>query len=125
MVNKKAYLRTLEAVLAVIITLGFLIFILPQRGPVEKRTVDYDLMPTLEKDNLFRECVLSGNSSCINSTISNNLPSRYDYVFTLTNNPNLAATNLPQKTVLVESIFIGGNSTQQLNKVMRLYYWLK
>jgi hypothetical protein len=121
--GKQAYLRTLEAIIAVFITFLFLIYISPERSISAAREENLYIMPVLAKNLAFRNCVLSQNVSCINSTIDDNLPNQYNYLFNLSSDPNLAVSGLPTKRVFADSAFVTGNSTQHKPLIVRLYYW--
>ncbi len=73
MVNKKGYLRTIEAIIAILLVFGFLVTVLPKTGDVgakEAHTVPVDLditanafLEELERNEVFRACVLNDDAA--------------------------------------------------------------
>lgn len=126
--NKKAYMRTFEAVLAVITGFLFITFIVSSRSPTEIFKEKIDMMSLLKDNPEFRQCALSSNLSCLNSTLQLHYPDfvkAYSYEFNVTTNPRSAPPEMPAKDIYLESVFITGNSTFSYPRVVRLYYWTK
>lgn len=124
MVNgKQAYLRTLEAVIAIFITFLFLLYIAPERSVSAAMEENLYVMPVLAKNLAFRNCVLIQNVSCINSTIDDNLPNQYNFLFNLSSDSTVAVRGLPAKRVFADAAYIVGNSTLYKPLIVRLYYW--
>lgn len=107
MVNKKGYLRTLEAVVAVLIIFGFMLFIFPKteriegQMPLELERMANAMLEEIENNDQFRKCVLAdpndvdaiqdsaGNfmsgPKCVNGFIQVSMPplSFWTYAFTI------------------------------------------
>lgn len=120
--GKKAYLRTLEAIIAVFITFFFLIYIMPTRTVSTSNEENLYILDELAKNLAFKNCVLTQDVSCINLTIDESLPNQYNFMFNLSSDPNVAIS-LPAKRIFADSAFISGNSTQYKPVIIRLYYW--
>ena len=126
--DKKAYMRTLEAVIAVITGFLFVTFIITSRSPTDTFRENIDLMSILKDNPDFRQCALSSNLSCLNSTLALHYPdfaNAYGYEFNVTTSPRSAPPEMPAKDIYLESVFITGNSTFSYPRVVRLYYWVK
>ena len=126
--NKKAYMRTLEAVIAMVISFIFITFIVTNKTSAEIVQPNINLLEILEQNPLFRNCVMSENYPCLNSTLLMHYPDfteLYGYRFNITTDPNTAVSDLPEKEVRLESLFIAGNDTYLYPRVVRLYYWIK
>ena len=123
---KKAFLKTFEVLIAIVLTLIFIILLVPREDISEPRGNKIEIMNKLEKYPEFRAGVIE-NTGCFNrssgniisDTIDNYLSSRYDYYLCIDD----AAENLPDKRVYVDSVFITGNITNFQHKIVRLYYW--
>jgi hypothetical protein len=125
--NKKAFVKTLEALLAIIITSIFMLGVFPkQQANLAFEEVSY--LAKLEKNSDFR-IFAGGNDGCFNSTpkasinvlIESYLPARYDYIFC----SNAKAQQVPQGKLYADTLFFTGNITQTNYKILRLYYWVK
>ena len=124
MVSKKAFLRTLEAILAISISFIFLSIILPTANPATASLKNENILEGLAQDQAFRACVIAENRTCINQTLDGYLQI-YSYTVNISKTPNGRANNLPARQVFSESLLIAGNSTLYDPKVIRIYYWDK
>lgn len=126
--NKKAYVKTLEAVIALVLSFMFITFFVPVRSQTEERQPDLDLVNILEQNPTFRRCVIIENYSCLNATFEEYYPNvalDYDYKFNISKNPRTSGVELPTANVHTESLMIAGNDTYLYPRTVRLYYWLK
>ncbi len=149
--NKKGFIRTLEAVIAIILILGFIFWITPKVVEFEEKVPenvanakDFILNQILSEKE-YSECVLfasegecesvlsdSSEGSCkdiiINELIEDNIPHGYSYHCEICSSSG-SCTNLPEpdktlkKSVYTGSIFVYGSSTNY--KVFRIYIWEK
>jgi len=151
MVNKKGYIRTLEAVIAIILILIFIFSVLPKKQTEELKTPrEIDLtsdriLNEVQNNEEFRGCVIANLETpgqtaedCINGfIISNNLiPQTLDYkvkvcdtsitgpnAYNFCGEPNLIGAE--DKTVYVKSIILSGTLTELKTKRVKLYIWRK
>ena len=123
--DKKAIFKTLEAFIAVFITLIFLIVFIPQIRERSEPQTPQNVLATLRDNDEFRNCVVQKNETCINQTIDKALLDTYDFKFNLSNDPNAVVSGLPEKRVYANSLFIAGNATNATSTVVRLYFWAK
>jgi hypothetical protein len=124
---KKAFLKTFEALIAIVLTLIFVMLLVPKESISEPRGNKIEIMNELEKYPDFVSGTIE-NTGCFNRTSGNvlsnltdkYLSSRYSYYMCI----DAAAENLPNKRIYVDSIFITGNITNYQHKTARLYYWI-
>jgi len=120
--NKKAYLRTIEVVIAVIITFAFVYFVFPRSQTPEEK-VNLDVLKVLENNPGFRNCLMSDDYNCTASYLKDYVPKNYDFVFDISENPEIMRVNLPEKNINTETIYIAGNITLYSPKFLKIYYW--
>lgn len=124
--RKRAGYRTLEAVIAITTIFGFLILFLQQQRSLTAEDVPAEVLAPLLYDEQFRNCAIQKNSSCINTTINDNLEDKYDFLFNLSTNPNAVVSGLPQqKRVFANSLYVAGNLTNSSATIVRLFFWTK
>src|SRR3989344_7066747 len=127
MVKKKAYIKTVEIIIAIVLTTIFILVILPkgaERFGTERPT--YLTKPESHPD--FRSFA-AANSGCFNSSqspiltslIERYLPRQYDYTLCI----GTRATSLPDKDIQIDSVFFAGNISQTNFRTIRLYYWTR
>ena len=122
---KKAYMKTIEILLVVVLTTIFLVLIIPGRESLS-RSKHSSYLINLEKNDDFRNFV-TNNNACFNSTPANTatalieryLPQEFDY--TLCTGPKIES--VPEKDVYIDLLVIVGNYTYTNFKTIRLYYW--
>jgi competence protein ComGC len=122
---KKAYMKTIEMLLVMVISTIFLLLILPKQNYRESMQKESYLIH-LEKDETFRDFV-TGNIGCYNSTPKNtitvlvekHIPKEFDYTICIDKTPR----TLPIKDIFIDSLVIAGNYSQTEFKTIRLYYW--
>ncbi len=121
MVNKKAYLRTIEVVIAVLATFMFVVYVMPTYVTGETPAESVDLLISIA-DNI-RDCQ---NISCVDSAVSSFDPvfvKRYDYIINISSDPNAIVSGLPRKDIYIDSVYIAGNISNYDPKIIKLYYW--
>ena len=120
MVNKKAFMRTLEVAIAAVITFIFVIYLIPdfnQKNPDNS----IDILSSLKSNPDFIRCSLSKDQPCVEGFIRSNLPARYDFKVLLTSDPKKAVDDLPTVQVYVDSLFLSGDP----NVIIKVYYWIR
>lgn len=128
MVDKSGYLKTLEALIAIILTFLFLIFIIPNSLEGSKQENQKTMQNLLTYEGFRNElinltgCVNTTSNNTLSGMISQNLGANYEYHLCKDQKPQ----NLPRKEVFAESLFFTGNITDYYDsKIIRLYYWNK
>jgi len=118
--NKKAFTKTLEVILAIALTFLFITFIIKPYVPkIQEAAADY--LSELSDDPVFRNCVLAEDAACINSSLRTTIPTKYIYTFSI----NITNATLPKdRDIFVNSLFVAANLTYYQPKTLWLYYWL-
>jgi hypothetical protein len=122
---KKAFMKTVEILLAIVLTTFFVLMLMPQESSMhESKKTSYLIY--LESDPAFRELAAT-NDACFDSgsevdwIIRQYLPQNYDYVFCA----GTSTGNLPHRSVYVDTLFFAGETSDVSFKTLRLYYWQK
>ena len=126
MVNRKAYLRTLEVVFAILLTMSVLVFVFSgSKVPSDGVFSNIDVLGNLEFNPEFRGCVVDGNQSCVVGMVNNSLPALYRSSFSVavTDDINYIPEDLPDKRVYANSVFIVGDVYNYSPKIVKLFYW--
>ncbi|RMF54376.1 hypothetical protein D6745_05430 [Candidatus Woesearchaeota archaeon] len=129
--DKNGFVRTLEAILALLITLLFVIFVVPSKSAPSYEEKGVEVLKPLEQDSDFRNYVIGLDNNCVrrsdgiplNDKINKYLPPVYDYVVCVSYKGDLASLNLPEKHVFVDSLLVSANLSVYDPKIIRLYYW--
>jgi len=125
--KKKAYLKTLEAVFALVLTFLFIMFVVPPRMVVAPKEPSIDFVGLLGQNPDFRNCIVAENYPCLHTAIDSLYPElnkTYEYRLNISSDPN-SVIDLPQKEVYVDSVFIAGNVSYFNPKILRIYYWAR
>ena len=123
--NKKGYLRTLEAMFAVLLTFSVVAVIMGTPKPFSNFQ-DVEVLSELMHDENFRNNIINLTDSCQDkgsNTLLVNMTENFleNYNFTICNG---VKPTLPLVDVHVDSAFITGNITNYLdNGQIRLFYW--
>lgn len=120
-VQKKGYLRTVEAVIAFLLTFALMLIVQTQNS-AEVRFDKIAVLSALEQKDSFRACVMNDNATCAYDEIRFVLPREYSFNVTISIDPYMAP-NLPIKNIYSDHIWIAGNSTKYSPRIVRLYYW--
>ena len=126
--KKKAWLKTIEVVLAAIITTIFMLYIMPQFTGSENREKNLLVLKDMKTDDNFRGYVLANNGciykdegTVLNTVVENHLSEVYNYVICI-NDKYLDHTG---ERLFVETYYVGANITIFRPKTVRLYYWIE
>jgi len=143
--NKKGFIHTLEATIAVIIILSLIIILTPVKEkelqtPNRIEQSFSTIFSEISVNYTFRDCLLSINSfgnlkditePCIGSTnifpfIEKNIPYGYNYLAEICNTATTCTSNLyntlpVDQSVYAESTFIASDPA----RIFRIYFWEK
>ncbi len=122
--NRKGFMKILEASAALLLTFLVITFVLPKTVTVTKPN-PMSVLGVLEQDKEFRACVVAGNFTCTEYFIAEYLGPKYSFAVDISENINTLRTNLPEKDVYVDSIYISGNITSYAPRMVKVYYWEK
>ena len=133
MVNKKGYIKTLEAVIAVIIVIMVSYVLIAQRieQKPEPPLVVQDAMrfinEELQFDEIIREGIVGGTGGVkddIASIITENKPRNYDFICAICSDSSRCYIDTPfQRSVYVSDVFIASSKEEQNPKVVRIWFW--
>lgn len=123
--KKKAMLKTVEALIAIVLTLIFIVLVFSRapEGGIQKE--DIDMLKMLHVLDEFRNCAAANNLPCINNHINDSMPKKYDFYVDMSPDPSGQPLGLPEKHIYRESLIIAGNTTHYNPNIIRLYYWIK
>ncbi|HLD89105.1 MAG TPA: hypothetical protein VI894_02765 [Candidatus Nanoarchaeia archaeon] len=124
-IDKKAFMKVIEVGIAIVLTYLFLILITPKQVPASSRQQVSESLSVLQQSVEFRNCVITEDSRCINESISRFLRASFDFRYSISDNPNYALQELPQKIIFVDSIFISGSTTNYKPRIFKVYYWTR
>ena len=131
--DKKAYIRTVEAIIAIIILL-MVVFFLIQERPEQKPDVPNRvegaqnfILNELSYNETSRECIVNNplceNSIVFTSIVDENIPFGYNYSIKICDTTNCVVPTPIDKNVYVSDIVIGSTIENQNPKIIRLWIW--
>ncbi len=128
MVNKKGFIKTLEAIVAIIILIVFIsVFI--RRDEIikkddEKSIVASSLLSEIQDNDILRGCVLIKDKNCIDNYLNESITNRYYYNFSICDlGGSCLVPSLPKTDVYVKSIVVSSNLTTKESRIIRVYLW--
>lgn len=139
MVNKKAYIRTLEAIIAIVLLL-FATYALtpkeianPKATPyVIKSAQDYVITEVMNNDTLRGYIInYDTDTDTVNKSlkgmIENRLPAGYDYRIAVCVDPSCISLPELQTSVYTQDVLIAGQTTakQSVLRLVRFWFWSK
>lgn len=128
-INKRGYIRTLEAVAAILIIYIFTTSII-SRNVIKEASVPKDIELTqksilneIESSPYYRNCVLSNNLNCVDNLLKITINNRYGYNFSLCSNNICKIPSTPEKEVYLRSLIISANLTNYNTTSVNIYIW--
>ena len=70
------------------------------------------------RDEEFRECVFTENTTCIDDLASQHIPGKYDTKVTINQLEPFEGEN----DIFSETLFVAGNTSDTF-RIIKLYYW--
>ncbi|MEA3378192.1 MAG: hypothetical protein U9Q69_00990 [Nanoarchaeota archaeon] len=137
MMNKRGYLKTLEAVISIVAILLFTFGVTPSEmhNPHEtpftvENSFDY-ITETLENDDTYRDKILNSDNDfqaandSITNLVINNLPPGYGYEFKICDETTCLAENPPlDASVYSDDVIIAGTPEIEPEiKIVRIWFW--
>ena len=127
MVNKKAYMKTIEALIAVLMLIGFLIYILPSETTKQTTTELEVLMDstldTIMYNSTYRTCSINRDQTCLEEFLNTKMDYRYNYTIQICNDTICDSPYLPDKNIYVEDRIITSNYEYKNTTLVRLFTW--
>ncbi len=144
MVNKKGYIKTLEAVIAIIIIImvGYILIPRPTEPTPEVPPVVKGVQKVIAQSIQFNEQIRNNLTAQtlpktglpydllkkdVNDTIAKNSPLGYDYACAICSNPGTClADYLPlEKSIYMIDVLIASGEKQQNPRIVRIWFWKK
>lgn len=131
---KKAYIKTLEAIIAAVLILVAIFAILPKTEKKEAFTPDIVkssqqfILKQIANNESLRSCVVfleTCDLFYIERAIIENLPPGYDYTFKICSSPNCLADTPIDRSVFMDDTLISSDSKKQNPKIVRIWFWKK
>lgn len=137
MVNKKGFIKTLEAVIAIILILTFVYVFTPkeqetpQETPLDIQDVQRFILTEVALNETYRNCIITTQpgscttSAClqqINAFIDKHTPSGYANSCEICRKA-ISCTSQPlplDRSIYTDSVFVGHTVS---SKVFRVYFW--
>ncbi len=136
--NKRGYLRTLEAIIAIILLLVVFYTIIPKyvepkpNPPLAVQDAQRFIISDISNDENLRTTIITSTdpSSAVEATIKRNIPPNYDFICAICTNTSACITTTPfDKVVYMSDVFIASSIGPSLNeqspKIVRFWMWNK
>lgn len=130
MVNNKGYLKTLEAVIAILILFIFISVIMPRPKQTEAATpqnvllLQDKVLDEIESNNTLRTAVLNKDATALDNFVKSlNIPPQYGYTILICSKDVCPLPQLPRGTVYVGNRVIATNYTSYTYGLVKFYLW--
>lgn len=140
MINKQGYIKTLEAVIAIVIILIFTFAVTPKPTPsyalpssVENAQVY--ILEEIEMDETVRAAVMDGDIenpesmyTAINPIVDENMPTGFDYTIGVCEESACSSSRdvIPaDKSVYTAEAMIGSGGSADTPRIVRIWMWRK
>ena len=137
MVNRKGYLKTLEAVLAIVLILLFTFAVTPKpepsyQTPYAIKNAQKFILSEIAENDTIRTLVMNTDNDfitafdAINGVIAENMPTGYDFTFGICDLTACVSNITPiamERSVYTNDVLISSNGSIQNPKVVRLWLW--
>ncbi|QQG38918.1 MAG: hypothetical protein HYS32_00425 [Candidatus Woesearchaeota archaeon] len=123
---KKGYIKTLEAVIAIVVVLIFIFsfaggnFGVKQKKPSLVEGVQDFVFKNVLNNETLRQDVFNGDDTRINKLLEENLPPNYGYKVQFCSVESCPAPALPDKSVFVDSVYVTSSAK---SKVLKVFIW--
>ena len=128
----KAWLRIVEAFIAILIVIGVVLVVLTKQSPganisesvYEKQR---QILNIISKNNGLRAFVLAGNNAQINNAISDMVPASWNYATEICELDSIcnSASTPNDKEVYTTEVVITSTLTQYSPKKLRFFVWVE
>ena len=123
---KRGYLKTLEAVIAIVLVLIFIFsFGISNLGvgdntPKNVKNAQKFIFKTILSNDTLRDGVLNEDNGLLTSVISRNLPLGYNYKIQFCKSAACPVPSLPSETIYVDTVYVGEENNF---RVLKLFVW--
>lgn len=128
---KKAYLITLEAIIAIVILYIFMTYALSRQIEKPKTAIPQDIklsqdviLSQIETNDFYRNCALKEDYGCIDSMMSSSIKGGLLYNFTICHTQTCPVFLLQEpKDVYTKSLIISTNNTYYNITLVTIHLW--
>jgi len=127
--ERKAWIRIIEAFLAIMLIASSLIIILNNQDFGDKDEIyelQREIVNIINKNDELRSDIVDGDTDNVNQKIQEILPSGLDFSTCVTNINDICSVNVPaNKEVYTTEMIISSTLTQYNPKKLRFFVWSK
>lgn len=128
---KKAYLITLEAIIAIVILYIFMTYTISRNiekpktsSPSDIRLSQDTILSQIQTDDYYRNCALKEDYNCIDNMVSSSIKSGLSYNFTICHTKTCPVFLLEEaKDVYTRSLIISTNNTYYNVTQVTIHIW--
>ena len=134
MKNKKAYIRIIESVIAIMIIMGVVLVILSnqvQKVDISEEVYEKQryIIDVITNNESMRTEIVGGRTETVNDFISKNLPNTWDFTTNICEVEEVCNKNTPNdRDIYVSETIISSNLTDYPNarsRKLRFFIWRK
>ena len=134
MKNKKAYIRIIESVIAIMIIMGVVLVILSnqvQKVDISEEVYEKQryIIDVITNNESMRTEIVGGRTETVNDFISKNLPNTWDFTTNICEVEEVCNKNTPNdRDIYVSETIISSNLTDYPNarsRKLRFFVWRK
>ena len=125
---KRGYLRTLEAVIAIVIVLIFIFSFgasnigIGEVTPKNVKDAQKFIFKTVLSNDTLRQDVLNEDTRLLDQVVKRNLPLGYSYKIQFCKSADCPIPNLPSETIYIDTVYVGEENNF---RVLKLFVWEK
>jgi len=130
--DKKAWLKILEAVIAILIIIGAVVYIISSNAPSKDiSSLAYEkekyILNTIGKDSDLRSKIIAGDNRDVNSSIQNLIPLSWGFQTNICDIKDICeSANAPNdRDIYVSEVVITSDLNEYSPKKLRLFIWEK
>lgn len=133
--DRKAWIRIVEAFLAILIIIGAVLIIISRQEPKIDISQDVyekqrQILDVISKNNSLREKIIIGENLEVNNIILKLAPGSWNFAINICeldkicSNP-VESTEIYEKNVYVTEVIVTSNLTKYSPKKLRFFVWVK
>jgi len=130
--NKKAWMRIVEAVIAILIIMGF-VLVLVSNQEIKTNVSDeiyegqVQILDLISEDNVLREDIISEDNTNVNNKISQIIPGNWEFATEICDLSDICTSeDTPhEKDVYVTEMVISSDLSTYQPKKLRFFVWMK
>lgn len=129
--NKRGWIRIVEAFLAVLIIIGAAFVIMSRQTSTPDISenvyeVQTKILDIISRDDNLRSEILSGKNDAVNSEIKKMISPSWNFTTSICNINDICAGNIPtEKNIFTKEILISSNLTKYSVKKLKFSVWMK